>query len=213
MPDSTILSCDINMLESNSVPTFTRKQQAILESVCHILAKPAQRQFSLTDIALEMDTSRAAPYRHFESKTQVCLALLVWCRCAIDAMFISIERETDLEMHEKALNKVQALLLFAQKNPGLVRIFTAEALAEEKIAMQELGLVWQHLRNCLSASFRLIQDYEKTQLASSPDAIADMVLDFVRGAYLRFSLSEFEDDLMIGFLAFADLLVHSMRTK
>ena len=190
----------------------SKKQTEILAAVCQILADPSRRQFSLTDLAHAMHVSRAAPYRHFESKTQVCLALIGWCRTSVDSMFVEIERETGMEMHEKVLSKVHALLLFAQKNPGIVRILTSEAL-EDEACRSELNQLWAHIHACMRASVVMIREYERSPLAGSEDAIAMLAVDFIRGAYWRFSSEGFEADVLAGFPAFADLLVHTLSRK
>ena len=188
---------------------ISQKQTEILAAVCQVLAEPSRRKFSLTDLAQALQLSRAAPYRHFESKTQVCLALIAWCRASVDSMFAEIERETGMEMHERLLNKVHSLLLFAKKNPGIVRILTSEALDDEE-SRSELNRLWQHIYECMRASVVLIREYEGSPLPGSEDAIAVLVVDFIRGAYGRFSAQDFETDVLAGFPAFADLLVHSL---
>lgn len=172
--------------------SLTPKQHDILRAVCGILSDPTRRQFSLTDIAQAMQLSRAAAYRHFESKSHVSLVMLQWCRGAIHDMFADIDRRSEIALSDKAISKIRSIVLFAEQNPGVVRFLTGEALDNDPELLGVLEAFWSDVTSLLSSTFSLQQTNGKLCRPLDTAKMGAMATDYLRGACMRYSMSGFK---------------------
>ncbi|MDG6754562.1 nucleoid occlusion factor SlmA, partial [Staphylococcus aureus] len=93
-------------------------------------------EVSAAALAARLGVSEAALYRHFASKAQMFEGLIAFIE---QTVFGLINQITAQEEH--GLRQVQAivrmLLSFAEKNPGMTRVLTGEALVGEHERLQE----------------------------------------------------------------------------
>ena len=107
----------------------SRKDQ-ILQALARMLeAAPGQR-ITTAALAREVGVSEAALYRHFPSKARMFEGLIKFIE---DTLFARITRIiNEEERAEIRCQKILLLLLtFCDKNPGMTRLLTGDALAGE----------------------------------------------------------------------------------
>ncbi len=108
----------------------SRKQQ-ILESLAYMLETNQGERITTANLAAEVGVSEAALYRHFPSKAKMFEALIEFVE---ETVFTRINRITgNTSIEDDRLGQILTLMLsFADKNPGICRILTGEALTGEQ---------------------------------------------------------------------------------
>ncbi len=107
----------------------TRRQQ-ILESLARMLEASPGARITTAALAKEVGVSEAALYRHFPSKSKMFEGLIEFIEETVfSRVTLIVDEEQDpLVRCEKILH---LLLTFAERNPGITRILTGDALAGE----------------------------------------------------------------------------------
>jgi TetR/AcrR family transcriptional regulator len=110
-------------------PRGERKHQ-ILQTLAQMLEAPAADKVTTASLAARLDVSEAALYRHFASKAQMYEGLIEFIE---QTLFGLINRLTTDEKSglKQAEGIVSMLLGFAQKNRGMTRVLTGDALVHE----------------------------------------------------------------------------------
>ncbi|MFT5483526.1 MAG: TetR/AcrR family transcriptional regulator [Halieaceae bacterium] len=106
-----------------------RKQQ-ILEALATMLeANPGQR-ITTAKLAQEVGVSEAALYRHFPSKSKIFEGLIEFIE---DTLFsrINLILTEESSASQRCEKMLTLLLTFTERNPGITRLLTGDALAGE----------------------------------------------------------------------------------
>ncbi len=111
-------------------PRKSQRRQQILEALAQMLEASPGSRVTTAGLARQVGVSEAALYRHFPSKSKMFEGLIEFIE---DTLFsrISIilgEEQTAAQRCEKML---MLLLVFSERNPGLTRILTGDALTGE----------------------------------------------------------------------------------
>jgi TetR/AcrR family transcriptional regulator len=111
-------------------PRKSQRRQQILEALAQMLEANPGNRITTAGLAKQVGVSEAALYRHFPSKTKMFEGLIEFIE---DTLFSRIniilgEEETAAQRCEKML---MLLLVFTERNPGLTRILTGDALTGE----------------------------------------------------------------------------------
>ena len=86
-------------------------------------------------LAEKLDVSEAALYRHFASKAQMYEGLIEFIESSVFTVANKIT-EDESDGRRQAEKLVEMLLAFAEKNPGMVRVMTGDALVGEHERLQ-----------------------------------------------------------------------------
>lgn len=111
-------------------PRKSQRRQQILEALAQMLeANPGDR-ITTAGLARQVGVSEAALYRHFPSKSKMFEGLIEFIEETLFSRIGMIlnEESTAARRCEKMLT---LLLAFAERNPGITRILTGDALAGE----------------------------------------------------------------------------------
>ncbi|MGO4304546.1 MULTISPECIES: nucleoid occlusion factor SlmA [unclassified Cupriavidus] len=137
----------------------------ILQTLAGMLEHPRGEKITTAALAARLSVSEAALYRHFASKAQMFEGLIGFIE---QTVFGLINQITTQEEHglRQAQAIVRMLLSFAEKNPGMTRVLTGEALVGEHERLQErinqmVDRIEASLRQCLKVAV--------TQAAFPPD--------------------------------------------
>jgi len=131
----------------------SRKQQ-ILESLAYMLEVNTGERITTANLAAEVGVSEAALYRHFPSKAKMFEALIEFVEVTVFTRINRINAQTSLR--DDRVGQVLALVLsFAQKNPGICRILTGEALTGEQDRLRKrIAQFYNRLESQLKQSLR-----------------------------------------------------------
>jgi TetR/AcrR family transcriptional regulator len=141
----------------------------ILETLARMLEEPTPEKITTAALAKRLELSEAALYRHFASKAQMYEGLIGFIEETVFGLANKIVAE---EPH--GLTQARAILAmllgFAEKNPGMVRVLTGEALVNENGRLQtRVNQLLDRLEATLKQSLRVArtQRQESGELPST----------------------------------------------
>lgn len=167
------------------------RRDAILQSLVEILETDPGARITTAGLARAVGVTEAALYRHFPSKRKMFEALIEF---AEDTVFTRCQRI--LQEQEDAKVRLQQLtqlvLVFAERNPGLCRVLTGEALSGENEALRKRAS--QFFERLETQIRQILKEGDIRQglrpYPSAPRA-ADWVMTFVEGRIQRYIRSGF----------------------
>jgi TetR/AcrR family transcriptional regulator len=107
----------------------------ILKALAQMLEQPKWGKITTAALAEKLDVSEAALYRHFASKAQMYEGLIEFIENSVFTVANKIAQD-ESDGREQATKLVEMLLAFAEKNPGMVRVMTGDALVGEHERLQ-----------------------------------------------------------------------------
>ncbi len=154
---------------------ISRKDQ-ILQALARMLeAAPGQR-ITTAALAREVGVSEAALYRHFPSKARMFEGLIKFIEDTLFARITRIINEED-SAEIRCHNILLLLLTFCDKNPGMTRLLTGDALAGETERLRErIAQFFSRLEAQLKQVLREAQIREHLKTTISPTALANVFL-------------------------------------
>jgi TetR/AcrR family transcriptional regulator len=169
---------------------ISRKDQ-ILQALARMLETAPGERITTAALAKEVGVSEAALYRHFPSKARMFEGLIKFIE---ETLFLRISRILNEESGAEArCHKILTLLLtFSDKNPGMTRLLTGDALAGETERLRErIAQFYSRLEAQLKQVLREAQIRENLKPTASPAALANLLLASAEGRLLQFVRSEF----------------------
>ena len=170
---------------------ISRKDQ-ILKALARMLeAAPGQR-ITTAALAREVGVSEAALYRHFPSKARMFEGLIKFIEDTLFARITRIVNEED-SAEIRCHNILVLLLTFCDKNPGMTRLLTGDALAGETERLRErIAQFFDRLEAQLKQVLREAQIRENLKTTISPTILTNLLLASVEGRLVQFVRSEFK---------------------
>ena len=107
----------------------------ILKALAQMLEQPKWGKITTAALAGKLDVSEAALYRHFASKAQMYEGLIEFIENSVFSVANKIAQD-EADGRKQAAKLVEMLLAFAEKNPGMVRVMTGDALVGEHERLQ-----------------------------------------------------------------------------
>lgn len=168
----------------------------ILKALAHMLEAPKWERITTAALAEKLDVSEAALYRHFASKAQMYEGLIEFIESSVFTLANRIaEDEADGRIQAEKL--LEMLLAFAEKNPGMVRVMTGDALVGEHERLQaRMNQFFDRFESTLKQSLRVAADGDAAGKA---------------GALLRYSIGSLHQYAKSGFVKKPTESFHSQR--
>ena len=169
----------------------SRKDQ-ILQALARMLETSPGERITTAALAKEVGVSEAALYRHFPSKARMFEGLIKFIE---ETLFLRISRILDEESNaEIRCHKILTLLLtFSDKNPGMTRLLTGDALAGETERLRvRIAQFYNRFESQLKQILREAQIRENLKATTSPAALANLLLACAEGRLIQFVRSEFQ---------------------
>lgn len=172
------------------------RRQAILETLARMLAERRGERITTAELAKAVGVSEAALYRHFPSKARMLEALIEFIE---ESLFANMNRILAEEpTMEPRLRHVLFLVLgFADKNPGMARLLTGDALTGEAERLRKrVAQIYERIETQLR---QILRDAElgAAQRAAVPD-ITGLLLAHLEGRIARFVRSDYRDSPVAG---------------
>jgi TetR/AcrR family transcriptional regulator len=174
-------------------PRGERKHQ-ILQTLAQMLEAPAADKVTTASLAARLDVSEAALYRHFASKAQMYEGLIEFIE---QTLFGLINRLTTDEKSglKQAEGIVSMLLGFAQKNRGMTRVLTGDALVHEHERLQaRINQLHDRVEAALKQSLRFAATQNEIAADLDVGAQANLLMGLVVGRWHQFAKSGFKRD-------------------
>ncbi len=175
----------------NSNNKKNRRQQ-ILEALAHMLEVSPGARITTAGLAKEVGVSEAALYRHFPSKSKMYEGLIEFIEETLFSRIslINTDSGSALQRVEKILH---LLLAFAERNPGITRILTGDALAGETERLRvRVAQLFERLETQLRQIFREAELKEGLHFGMSVTETAGLLMAVVDGKLSLYVRSEFK---------------------
>jgi len=175
-------------MDNNKV---SRKDQ-ILQALALMLETAPGERITTAALAEEVGVSEAALYRHFPSKARMFEGLIKFIE---ETLFLRISRILDDESsaETRCHNILTLLLNFSDKNPGMTRLLTGDALAGETERLRaRVAQLLNRVESQLKQVLREAQIRENLKPGVSPTALANLLLATCEGRLAQFVRSEFK---------------------
>ena len=139
----------------------------ILKALAQMLEAPRWERITTAALAERLDVSEAALYRHFASKAQMYEGLIEFIESSVFTLANKIA-EDEADGQRQAEKLLEMLLAFAEKNPGMVRVMTGDALVGEHERLQaRMNQFFDRFEATLKQSLRAAEDGDAAGRASA----------------------------------------------
>ena len=198
----TVLAASSPAPGGRTRPRPGERRAMILQALAAMLEQPKTEKITTAALAAKLGVSEAALYRHFTGKAQMYEGLIEFIEQTIFSLINQITTQETSGVRQ--VRSIALMLLgFAEKNPGMTRVLTGEALVggdprlEERI-VQLLDRIEASLRQALK-----LAAIEAAQAGGSPPGRsalpadydpalrANLVLSYLLGRWHRYAKSGF----------------------
>jgi TetR/AcrR family transcriptional regulator len=172
-----------------------RKLQ-ILQTVAQMLEQPKGEKITTAALAARLELSEAALYRHFASKAQMFEGLIEFIEQTVFGLINKITQEEKSGV--KQIEEVISMLLnFAQKNRGMTRVLTGDALVNEDERLQQrINQLLDRIEATLKQSLRIAATQGELGEAVDVGAYSNLLVCYVIGRWTQFAKSGFTREPM-----------------
>lgn len=170
-----------------------RKLQ-ILQTVAQMLEQPKGEKITTAALAARLELSEAALYRHFASKAQMFEGLIEFIEQTVFGLINKITQEEKSGL-QQAEAIVSMLLGFAQKNRGMTRVLTGDALVNEDERLQRrINQMLDRIEATLKQSLRMAVTQGEMGESADVGVHANLLVCYVAGRWQQFAKSGFTRD-------------------
>ncbi len=172
-----------------------RKLQ-ILQAVAQMLEQPKGEKITTAALAAKLELSEAALYRHFASKAQMFEGLIEFIEQTVFGLINKITQ--DEKSGVKQIDAIVSMLLnFAQKNRGMTRVLTGDALVNEDERLQaRINQLLERIEATFKQSIRIAATQGELGEAVDVGAYANVLLCYVIGRWQLFAKGGFSREPM-----------------
>lgn len=172
-------------------PAPGERRLQILHMLAELLQDPKGEKITTALLAKRLDVSEAALYRHFASKAQMFEALIEFIETSLFSVInrICAEETSGLKQAELTLT---LLLGFAEKNRGLTRVLTGDALVNEDDRLQlRINQMLEKLESGLKQTLKIAASAGELAPNTDVGASSNLLLCWVMGRWMQYAQSGF----------------------
>jgi TetR/AcrR family transcriptional regulator len=163
----------------------------ILKALAQMLEQPKWGKITTAALAEKLDVSEAALYRHFASKAQMYEGLIEFIEGSVFTVANKIAQD-ESDGRRQAAKLVEMLLAFAEKNPGMVRVMTGDALVGEHERLQaRMNQFYERFESTLKQALRAPGDSAQKSSDADVTAQAGMLVRYAIGCLHQYAKSGF----------------------
>lgn len=197
----------------NKTNQKSSRRQQILESLAFMLSSCPGSRVTTAALAKEVGVSEAALYRHFPSKSKMFEGLIEFIEDTIFSRITLIVSEEASAI--KRCERILLLLLtFSERNPGISRILTGDALAGETERLRvRIVQFFDRLETQIKQTLREAEVRENLRLNLSVTAAANLMMATAEGRIAQFVRSEFKRSPTENWPAQWPILIHGFTRE
>ena len=168
------------------------RRQQILQALAHMLEAGPGERITTAGLAKRVGVSEAALYRHFPSKAKMFEGLIEFIEETIFERVALIQRDEQSAMGR--CEKILGLLLaFAERNPGISRILTGDALTGETERLRlRVNQFFDRLETQIKQILREAELREGVRTAVTVSTAANLLMAMAEGRIGQFVRSDFK---------------------
>ncbi|MDC0362081.1 nucleoid occlusion factor SlmA [Halioglobus sp.] len=173
-------------------PRKSQRRQQILEALAQMLEASPGSRITTAGLARQVGVSEAALYRHFPSKTKMFEGLIEFIEETLFSRInlILAEEPTAALRCEKM---IMLLLVFTERNPGLTRILTGDALAGETDRLHaRVAKLFERFETQLKQVIREAELREGLRPSISLPAASNLLMSAAEGRISQYVRSGFQ---------------------
>jgi TetR/AcrR family transcriptional regulator len=164
----------------------------ILQTLAGMLETPQAEKITTAALAARVEVSEAALYRHFASKAQMYEGLIEFIEQTLFGLINRIAGE-ETQGLQQAKAMAQLLLGFAEKNRGMTRVLTGEALVNENERLQaRVNQLLDRVEASLKQSLRIAASQGDVSAGLDASVAANLMLGWIQGRWQQFVKSGFK---------------------
>lgn len=177
--------------------TKKNRRQEILETLAAQLEQNPGAPIRTASLAKAIGISEAALYRHFPSKAKMFEALIQFSEETIFSRVNKIQQEQKTAiMRCEAV--VHLLLTFADRNPGIVRILTGDAIMGESEKLRtRVSQFFDRIEMQIKQFLREGVMHKELTADINAAATANLILAYVEGRINQFRRSDFSQKPLV----------------
>lgn len=175
---------------TNVEDKLSRRDQ-ILQALAHMLETHPGARITTANLAREVGVSEAALYRHFPSKAKMLEGLIAFIE---EAVFSRINRilQDIPDAESRCEHTLTLLLTFAEKNPGMCRLLSGDALSGETDRLRHrIQQFFERLETQLKQILREAEVREGKLPVYTVAAAANLLTAVAEGRIRQYVRSEF----------------------
>jgi len=173
-------------------PRKSQRRQQILEALAQMLEASPGNRITTAGLARQVGVSEAALYRHFPSKSKMFEGLIEFIE---DTLFsrVSIILGEEPTAEKRCEKMLMLLLVFAERNPGLTRILTGDALSGETERLhQRVAQLFDRFETQLKQVIREAELREGLRPSIALPAAANLLMAAAEGRISQYVRSGFQ---------------------
>ena len=168
------------------------RQEVILQALASLLETDPGARITTASLARSVGVTEAALYRHFPSKRKMFEGLIEFAENTVFSRCQLILQEQD-DARVRLQQLVHLVLVFAERNPGLSRVLTGDALmGEDEALRRRASQFFERLETQIRQVLKEGEIRQGLRPRTSSARGADWVLVFLEGRLQRFARSSFE---------------------
>jgi TetR/AcrR family transcriptional regulator len=174
-----------------SVKTGERKHQ-ILQMLAEMLEQPRAARITTAALAARLQCSEAALYRHFASKAQMFEGLFEFIETTVFTLVNQIIA-TETNGVEQARKIAVMLVTFAERNRGMTRVLSGDALVTEDERLQaRVSQITERIETTFKQALRNALTGGTLAPTTEVTPMAALLTNCVLGSWLRFAQSRWQ---------------------
>lgn len=168
------------------------KKEQILSALASMLETNPGQRITTARLASQLGVSEAALYRHFPSKARMFEGLIEFTESTILGTINQIlEREKDTLVRCELM--VRVLLTFVERNPGITRVLTGDALlGEHERLRSRVGGLFDKIEANIKQALRERRLRDNVQTSVDEGLLANLLMAYTEGKIAQFVRSEFK---------------------
>lgn len=169
---------------------ISRRDQ-ILQALAHMLETNPGARITTASLAKAVGVSEAALYRHFPSKAKMFEGLISFIEETVFSRINLILQEIN-EADQRCEKTLTLVLTFAEKNPGMCRLLSGDALAGETERLrQRIRQFFERIETQLKQILREAEMREGLVPTQTISAEANMLTALLEGRIRQYVRTEF----------------------
>ena len=174
-----------------SVNQKPNRKQQILECLAAMLETCPGQRITTAKLAAEVGVSEAALYRHFPSKARIFEGLIEFIEESIFSrinLILNDHKEAVVRCH----HILHVLLVFSERNPGMCRIMSGDALMGENERLRaRVNQFFEKLESQFKQVLRERKLREGKNFTINEQALANILVGFAEGKISQYVRSGF----------------------
>ncbi|MDX1633580.1 MAG: nucleoid occlusion factor SlmA [Marinobacter sp.] len=172
--------------------TEPSRRDLILQALVGLLETDPGARITTAGLARQVGVTEAALYRHFPSKRKMFEHLIEFAEEAVFSRCQVILQEQD-DARARLRQLVHLVLVFAERNPGLCRVLTGDALmGEDEGLRRRASQFFERLETQIRQVLKEGDIRQGLTPRTSATRASDWVMVYVEGRIQRFVRSSFE---------------------